>query len=276
MYGGGVSELALNYRTEGNGPPLLLVHGFGISFNIWQQLIPLLRTHFTLVMVELPGIGASPMPREGTDYLTAAIDGIEGVRASLRVDRWSVVGYSSGSRIAEAYVQAHASNVCWAIFPCPVRIAPHKARVLEFGLWLDRLMPALGTWILSDWRLRFLISWLGFNLRPDPRSPQWFAEISSAPVRVLKDTIRALAPGATRSFSVPVPYAMIWGDRDLVPLTPRKSGEHDYFVHGRHAAPVESADEVAKLIISLGRMNLPEMNSDESTQPLKGVEQYRA
>ena len=45
--------------------PLLLVHGFGISFNIWKELLPLLCPYFTLVMVELPGIGESPMPRPG-------------------------------------------------------------------------------------------------------------------------------------------------------------------------------------------------------------------
>ncbi len=243
----------LNYRTEGNGSPLLLVHGFGISFNIWRQLIPLLRPHFRLVMIELPGIGRSPTPEVDGKYFAAAIEGIEGVRQVLEIEKWAVLGYSSGSRIAEAYVQRHAGHVSKAVFLCPLTIDVHKRGGLRLGLWLDQHAPAIGTWILSGWRLRFLISWLGFNLRRDPRSAAWYAEIGAAPVRVLKETIRAVASSASGSFSVPVPHAMIWGHRDLVPLAPRQPGEHDYFVRGRHAAPVESAEEIATVVIGFLR-----------------------
>ncbi len=239
----------LNYRTEGNGAPLLLVHGFGISFNIWRQLMALLRPHFRLVMIELPGIGSSPLPEPGAEYLEAAVEGLERVRESLGIERWAVLSYSSGTRIAEAYVKADARHVSRAIFLCPVAIGKHKRGGLRLGLWLDRQVPAVGTWILSGWRLRFLISWLGFNLRRDPRSAAWYAEISSAPVRVLKDTLRAVASSSSGSFSPPVPYAMIWGDRDLLSPGPRQPGQHDYFVHGRHAAAVESAEEIAVTVI---------------------------
>ncbi len=241
--------IVLNYRTEGTGTPLLLVHGFGISFNIWRQLIPLLRVHFRLVMIELPGIGSSPMPEVDGKYLVAAIEGIEGVRQELRIEKWFVLGYSSGSRIAEAYVQRHAAHISKAAFLCPLTIDVHRRGGLRLGLWLDQQVPAIGTWILSGWRLRFLISWLGFNLRRDPRSAAWYEEIGAAPVRVLKETIRAVASGTSGSFSVPVPYAMIWADRDLVSLAPRQPGKHDFFVRGRHAAPVESVEEIAATII---------------------------
>ncbi len=239
----------LSYRAEGNGPALLLVHGFGISFNIWQQLRPLLSPHFRLVMVELPGIGASPLPLAGQAYLDASLEGIEQVRRALGIHKWAVLGYSSGSRIAEVYVSAHAGHVSRAVFLCPVTVDSHKRRGLRLGLWLDEHAPAFGDWILSGWRLRFLISWLGFNLQRDPRSASWYGEIGAAPVSVLKDTLRAVASSAAGGFSVPVPYAMIWGDRDLVPLTPRQPGEHDHLVHGRHAAPVESAQEIAAVVI---------------------------
>ena len=245
-------EVALHYRVEGKGAPLLLVHGFGISFNIWRKLIPLLSPHFMLVMIELPGIGATAMIPEGADYLQACMEGMEGVRQSLGIATWTVLGYSTGSRIAEAYVRAQAEHVCRAIFLCPLAIGAVKRHLLRFGLWLDLRMPAFGTWVLSGWRLKFLISWLGFNLERDPMRDEWYAEIGAVPVRVLKETIRAVARAAEDDFSVPVPYAMIWGNHDLVPRKPRKSGAHDFFVHGRHAAPVESAPEVAQVLIGLG------------------------
>ncbi|MGE5073676.1 MAG: alpha/beta fold hydrolase [Anaerolineae bacterium] len=246
-----MSKLVPNYRVEGEGPPLLLVHGFGISFNIWKELLPFLKPHFSVIMIELPGIGATPMPPEGSNYTTACIAGIDGLRKELGVTRWTVLGYSSGSRITEAYVQAHPQDVCRALFLCPLAIDAHKTRGLRLGLWLDSRMPAIGTWILSGWRLKLLISWLGFNLERDPRAEDWYAELSAVRVAALKETVRAVAQAAPGPFSVPVPYAMIWGDRDQVPMTPRMPGEHDFFVHARHAAPVEAPEPVARLIVQL-------------------------
>ncbi len=246
-----MSEVRLNYRLEGAGEPLLLVHGFGISVNIWGKLAPLLSPHFMLVMIQLPGIGATPMVPAEQDYLRSCIEGIEGMRQSLGIDKWTVLGYSTGSRIAEAYVRADAAHVSRAIFLCPLTIDPHKGRALQLGLSLDSRFPAFGTWVLSGWRLKFLISWLGFNLLRDPMLEAWYAEIGSVPVEVLKETIRAVATATGSNFSVPVPHVMIWGGRDLVPLRPRSPGENDYFVHGRHAAPLEAADEIAGVIIAL-------------------------
>jgi len=247
--------MALSYRVEGDGPPLLLVHGFMISFNIWQNLAPLLRPHFTLVLVELPGIGKSPLPSEGDDAVNAAIEGIEGVRGELGLEKWNVLGYSSGSRMAEAYIRAHAAHVCRAIFLCPLLVQAYKVRTLRFALRIDQALPAFGDWALSEWRLKFLISLLGFNLKPDPLAKEWYAEISARAMRLRKETIRAVAGLVEKPFSVPVPYVMIWGDQDVVPATPRKAGPHDYFVHGRHAAPMEAAEEVASVIVSVENDN---------------------
>ena len=194
-----MSEVSLSYRVVGSGRPLLLIHGFGISYNIWRNLVPLLSSHFMIVMIELPGIGGSPLPAEGQDYLSAALDGIEGVRRALGLEKWDVLGYSSGSRIAEAYVQNYAAHVCHAIFLAPLLVNAYKVRGLRLAFRLEQSTPALGNWILSGWRLQFLISLLGFNLRPDPLGDEWYAEISSAPMRVLKETIWAMIPVAARA-----------------------------------------------------------------------------
>lgn len=246
-----MKQALLNYRVEGSGRPLLLVHGFGISFNIWERLVPLLRSHFTLVMIELPGIGKSPIPGKGEDYVQTAIAGIESVRRAAGLDQWSVLGYSSGSRIAEAYVQSHASQVYRAIFLCPVQIDLVKTLMLRVGFWVDTLCPAAGSWVLSGWRLRFLISLYGFDLRPNPLASRWYAEISSAPVGVLMETLRLIVPIGRRPFSVPVPFSLIWGDSDIVPAAPRKPGAQDHFVHAPHAAPLMAAPEIAAAVLAI-------------------------
>lgn len=241
----------LNYRIEGNGKPLLLIHGFGISFDIWQNLLPHLRPHFTLIMIELPGIGESPMISNEEDYLRASVEAIARLRLALEFDSWDVLGYSTGSRIAEAYAQKDSPHVRRAVFLSPLFLDVFKAFVLRFGFRVDSLFPPFGDWILRGWRLKLLIAFLGFNLRPDPHTDEWHEQIGALPACVLKETLKALIPVAAKPFAAPVPFAIIWGHADIIPLTPRRRGPRDYFIRANHAAPVAAADEVARAILSI-------------------------
>lgn len=231
----------------GDGPPLLLVHGFGISFNIWKNLVPLLRPHFTLVMVELPGIGKSPMTRGS--YLSASAEALEKLRLKLGFEKWDVFGYSTGSRIAEAYARMDAPHVGRAIFLCPMAVDIPKILFLRLGFWIDGFFPAAGTFLLRGWRLRFFISLFGFNLSPDPHTDEWYCQISKVPVDALKETLKMISRLGRNPYSAPVPFSIIWGEADIIPVTPRKSGPHDYFVNSNHAAPVIAADQVAEKVL---------------------------
>ncbi len=49
-------------RTGGEGPPLLLLHGYPQTHVMWHRVAPHLARHFTLVIPDLPGYGASDTP----------------------------------------------------------------------------------------------------------------------------------------------------------------------------------------------------------------------
>jgi pimeloyl-ACP methyl ester carboxylesterase len=238
----------LNYQIEGNGPPLLLIHGFGISFNIWQNLRPLLRDAFTLITIELPGIGKSSTP-EG-DYLEACDRDLESLRLTLKIERWNILGYSSGTRVAEYYLNRHADHVLKIIYLCPAQTQAFKAVGLRVAKGLDARFPSAGNWVLSGWRLYFLIRLLGFNLRPSHHARAWMNEISSQPVEILKETLHTIPDHGARVFDIPsVPYLFIWGRRDLITTSPRKPDLHQRFVDATHAAPVMNAEEVASVAL---------------------------
>lgn len=249
----------LNHRIDGDGPPLLLLHGFGISFNIWTEMTARLRGHFTLVTVELPGIGLSPLPPRARPYLAAASDALDSLRASLAIPRWRVLSYSSGTRVAEAYLQSYVPRVERAVFLCPAYTSLSKARGLRVASLVDERWPALGNWILSGWRIRFLIHLLAFNLRPDPRVPAWFAEIASQPVDVLKATLRSLPGFGARPFDIPagIPALFVWGREDLITATPTPAECHsaphcslrDALIHATHSAPQTSPREVGEAVL---------------------------
>ena len=57
-------------KVQGQGPDLVLIHGWGMHAGVWQPWLPLLEQQFRVTLLELPGHGASPLV--GTDLTTWA------------------------------------------------------------------------------------------------------------------------------------------------------------------------------------------------------------
>lgn len=62
-----LTDAKVAYSIAGHGPPLLLLHGFPETHAAWLQVVPLLKSTFTLVMPDLPGYGDSSITIEGGD-----------------------------------------------------------------------------------------------------------------------------------------------------------------------------------------------------------------
>ena len=197
-------------------------------------------------MVELPGIGGSPSV-EGC-YSSSAVDAIESVRRTLGFEIWDVLGYSTGSRIAEAYAKKYPEHICHAIFLCPLMVERYKILLLRFCFWVDGFVSATIPWLLRGWQLKFLILLLGFSFQSNSLIEEWQSEITACSVQVLKDTASMIIPTGTQPFSVPVPYSLIWGDMDIVPLRPRMLRQNHYFIHANHAAPVLAANQISEIV----------------------------
>lgn len=59
-----LGETPVSYVDQGEGPPILLVHGLGGSWRNWLENIPFLADRHRVVALDLPGFGLSPMPEE--------------------------------------------------------------------------------------------------------------------------------------------------------------------------------------------------------------------
>jgi haloacetate dehalogenase len=94
----------INVRTKGDGPPLLLLHGYPQSHVMWHRVAGPLAERFTVVCADLRGYGDSDKPAGGGDHMayakrTMAQDMVE-VMASLGFARFSVAGHDRGGRVA--------------------------------------------------------------------------------------------------------------------------------------------------------------------------------
>ena len=97
-----VDGVNLRYLTAGHGPAVLLLHGYTQTSRMWRPIIPLLAARFTVIAPDLPGIGDSAIPADGSDMKTAAIR-IHALVKSIGLEKARVVGHDIGLMVAYAY-----------------------------------------------------------------------------------------------------------------------------------------------------------------------------
>jgi pimeloyl-ACP methyl ester carboxylesterase len=88
-----------NVLDVGSGPPLVFVHGLSGSWQNWLANIPAFMDSHRVIAMDLPGFGASPMPRE---KITISGYGrwLDTLLAQLDIDAAAIVGNSMGGFIA--------------------------------------------------------------------------------------------------------------------------------------------------------------------------------
>ena len=104
-----VYGLKLHYLTAGQGPTVILLHGYTQTSRMWKPIIPLLAAKFTVIAPDLPGIGDSGIPTNGLDMKNAAIS-IHSLAKSLGVAKARVVGHDIGLMVAYAYAAQFPSE----------------------------------------------------------------------------------------------------------------------------------------------------------------------
>ena len=69
-----VGEVRIHYVTAGQGPVVVLLHGWPQTWYMWRSIIPALATRFRVVAPDLRGLGDSSRPPDGYDKKTIAQD----------------------------------------------------------------------------------------------------------------------------------------------------------------------------------------------------------
>jgi haloacetate dehalogenase len=109
------SGAEIHLRMAGDGPPLLLLHGYPQSHVMWHKLAPVLARRFTVVAADLRGYGRSAKPPGGANHeayskRAMAQDQVE-VMAELGFERFAVVGHDRGARVTHRMALDHPERV---------------------------------------------------------------------------------------------------------------------------------------------------------------------
>lgn len=89
----------ISFREQGQGRPILLIHGFPFHQRIWDDYVVRLSNNFLVTTVDLPGFGQSPnLPLRFTlaDVADALLDFI----SDKKIEKAALIGHSLGGYVA--------------------------------------------------------------------------------------------------------------------------------------------------------------------------------
>lgn len=132
--------VTIHTRVGGKGPPVILLHGYGETGDMWAPLAAALMRDHQVIVPDLRGLGLSSKPKTGFDKKTQAED-VAGVLDRLDVKQADLVTHDIGNMVGFAFAMQHPD------------------RVRRFVL-IDAPVPGIGPWeeILNNpllWHFRF-------------------------------------------------------------------------------------------------------------------------
>jgi pimeloyl-ACP methyl ester carboxylesterase len=101
-----VNGTTLHYVRGGSGRAVILLHGFPQDWSVFRRIMPRLARTFTVVAVDLRGVGGSTATSNGYDAATLAED-IRQLARQLGLDRPYVAGHDNGGMVAYALARLY-------------------------------------------------------------------------------------------------------------------------------------------------------------------------
>ena len=151
------------YRKLGKGYPVILIHGFCETHEIWNGFAETLSEKFEVFTIDLPGFGASPLPLTSFSLDDVAVKIFEWI-SERKIEKPLIVGHSLGGYVALAMGKRHPEKFAGIVlfqstaYPDSEEKKANRNKVIEFvkahgtdpyidtfvpGLFFDKKHPAI-------------------------------------------------------------------------------------------------------------------------------------
>ena len=247
-------EVALNFRDEGNGTPVLLIHGVGADLESWDGVLSHLSLNRRYIRYDQRGHGKSrrtPGPYTLSDLSHDAVALLD----HLNIDKAAVIGFSLGGLVAQAIALDHPDRVrCLTLVSTVAGRTPEEQkRVSERAETLARegavkhLANAVDRWFTPE----FVAGHPEILEARRQKSMQNDPECYVAAYRVLAGTDLG-----DQLHRIAIPTLVMTGEND-VGSNPRMSGNIHNRIAGselhilprlKHSVLLEAPDQIGGLI----------------------------
>ncbi len=253
--------MLVNAERRGSGDPLVLIHGIGHRWQAWEPILDRLAEHHSVIAIDLPGFGRSPVPAGGMPAnMPAVVDMIEKYFRGEGLDRPHVAGNSLGGAIALELAAAGLVSSATALSPGGFFTDAERRRALGIlhALRFNAFLP--GPVMKYGLRVGAIKSLCYVPLLAQPRNLDARRAYEDALALRRGKGFRAAAKAArTYAFqgSPTVPISVGWGERDRIfpahqldRARERMPDATHQLLHGCGHVPMsDDPDLVARLIL---------------------------
>lgn len=127
-----IGDTRVRYLDQGEGPAVVLIHGFASSLDVWRGLVPELAKGHRVIALDLRGFGWTDRPQSGDYSPQGQARLVIELLAGLGIDDYAVVAHSWGSSVALEVALA----------------APHRVRQIAlYDAWVyEEQLPTFFVW----------------------------------------------------------------------------------------------------------------------------------
>jgi haloacetate dehalogenase len=156
-----------HYLEAGEGPPVILLHGFPETSFGWRFQIPVLAEKYRVIAPDLRGYGETDKPPTGYDKRNMAND-IRALMSALGIEKAAIVGHDRGARVATRFAKDHpeALDRLVVMDNVPTRIVAREmtpALAKAYWFFLFHLVPDLPEALIAGredlWLRHFFSDW---------------------------------------------------------------------------------------------------------------------
>ena len=229
-----VNGIRLHYLRAGDGPPVVLLHGWPETSDMWRHVLPALAERHTVIAPDLRGYGRTDAPPSGYDKRTTAAD-VRALVRDLGLGPVAVAGHDRGARVAHRWALDHPEEVerlaVLDIVPTREVIRRFDATLAAgFWHWLFHMQPDLPEALVSgreaaylEW---FFERWAWRRAAIDRETIDSYVRAFSRPGRLragfedYRATLTDDLPADEESFAagrrLEMPVLALWGAQGLV------------------------------------------------------------
>lgn len=201
-----IDGLDLNYIVEGNGNPVVILHGWGCNIDTVIPIINILKEQYQVYAIDLPGFGKSQEPKD----VIGSFEYVEIVKAFLKkmgIEKTNFIGHSFGGKLSIIFGSKYPELVEKIILVNSAGLIPKRGAKYYFKVY-------------SFKSLRFIYKKLFFWLKDEERMEKFYKRFGSDDYKDAAGIMRKVLVKVVNENLHPIlkdikaPTLLVWGDGD--------------------------------------------------------------
>ncbi len=215
-----IEEIQLNYICEGQGKDVLILHGWGANINTVIPIVNLLKHHFKVYALDLPGFGKSTEPKEvfGSDDYARVV---KKFMDKMNIEKVILIGHSFGGKVS-----------IWLGSKYPEMV--DKIVLIDSAGLKSKRGLKYYTKVYSFKTLKFFYKTIFFWMDHDKKMEKFYKKFGSTDYKDANGIMKKILVKVVNEDLKPIlkniksPTLLIWGDKDTAtPLYMGKTMEKE-------------------------------------------------